>query len=61
VGHLAKWAVIGLLLTIALFLISIPAHIVAESMRAPVAAAATYLARLANGSGALAHCAVRRD
>jgi hypothetical protein len=27
VGHLAKWAVIGVLLTIALFLIAIPAHI----------------------------------
>ena len=49
-GHLAEWTAIGLLLTISLFLISIPAHIIAESMRGPVAAAAALFAGLAAAS-----------
>jgi hypothetical protein len=50
VRDFAEWAVVGLVLTIALFLISIPAHVVAESMRAPVAAAAAYFSSLASAS-----------
>jgi hypothetical protein len=47
IGDLAEWATIGLLLTVTIFLISIPAHIIAEAMRGPVNAAAAFLFEVA--------------
>lgn len=46
VGELGEWALIGLLLTIAILLLSIPSHLIALALRGPVAAAAEFFARL---------------
>lgn len=46
IGNLFEWSVIGLLLTVALFLLSIPGHILSEATKGPISDAAAFIKQI---------------